>query len=411
MKIKVFDKDTGSIIYGATVTVYDESGINKVDSRTTESGSADILLHEGKYIASIEAAGYSAQKTRFTVSIVKVRFAYKGKCCSDCGAGILNACNQDECISLGNGACTFSSILGTFYGTCAFGGQQQVVCTDTDGGKVYEVAGNTKLSSPIVGQLFEANDWCNADNKTLVEYYCTDDPTAYIKSENYVCPNACADGACVAANCAVENGNVYDMPDKGPTSCCAGLILKSCEGVCTPSILGTCAKCAAEGQYTSGTVAPEFYIGCCEGLTGFNTHPGLVGGGSLCYNAAKGTPQCSAVGTRSEGWYYSTTSGLIRYETCGQPTPVCGDGTCNAPNETTSTCPADCGGKLCGTACTSAQFCEVNSCTAPTSGACVTVPELCTMDVNPVCGCNGKTYSNDCARKGAKVSKSHDGKC
>ena len=31
--------------------------------------------------------------------------------------------------------------------------------------------------------------------------------------------------------------------------------------------------------------------------------------------------------------------------------------------------------------------------------------------VAPVCGCNNKTYGNDCLRQHAKVSKSHDGKC
>ena len=40
--------------------------------------------------------------------------------------------------------------------------------------------------------------------------------------------------------CAAVGENVYDMASKGPTSCCMGLILKLCEGVCTPSILGKC---------------------------------------------------------------------------------------------------------------------------------------------------------------------------
>ncbi len=44
-------------------------------------------------------------------------------------------------------------------------------------------------------------------------------------------------------------------------------------------------------------------------------------------------------------------------------------------------------------------------------GRCVEVPAVCTMVYQPVCGCNGKTYSNDCARRSARVAKKHNGAC
>jgi hypothetical protein len=45
------------------------------------------------------------------------------------------------------------------------------------------------------------------------------------------------------------------------------------------------------------------------------------------------------------------------------------------------------------------------------SGTCAKVPKFCPRIFRPVCGCDGKTYSNDCLRQAAMVSKNHDGKC
>lgn len=74
---------------------------------------------------------------------------------------------------------------------------------------------------------------------------------------------------------------------------------------------------------------------------------------------------------------------------------------------------AKCGG-FAGLTCAGNEFCDkpTGACFFPDGeGTCVHVPGLCPQIYLPVCGCNGKTYSNDCVRQRARVSKAHNGKC
>ena len=72
-----------------------------------------------------------------------------------------------------------------------------------------------------------------------------------------------------------------------------------------------------------------------------------------------------------------------------------------------------CGG-IAGILCDEGQFCEFppNTCdVVDNAGTCVTIPEACPAIFDPVCGCDGRTYGNDCERRRAGVQLAHAGSC
>lgn len=73
-----------------------------------------------------------------------------------------------------------------------------------------------------------------------------------------------------------------------------------------------------------------------------------------------------------------------------------------------------CGGFV-GGGCADGSWCDVtvaNACNgADLPGVCKPVGQLCSQVYLPVCGCDGKTYANDCERLQAHVQRAYDGAC
>ena len=83
-----------------------------------------------------------------------------------------------------------------------------------------------------------------------------------------------------------------------------------------------------------------------------------------------------------------------------KPTPAARPGICGLPGATP--CPA---GQFCDFLL--AAHCSVGS----VGGVCRNKPEVCTFDEVPVCGCDGKTYSNDCAANSEGIAVAFPGPC
>jgi hypothetical protein len=72
-----------------------------------------------------------------------------------------------------------------------------------------------------------------------------------------------------------------------------------------------------------------------------------------------------------------------------------------------------CGG-IAGIRCDAGLWCEppTGRCgAADLQGKCVRVPTVCTAIYLPVCGCDKKTYGNNCSRLAARIQKNSAGEC
>ena len=363
-----------------------------------------------------------------------------------CGGGsicLMGSCEVIECYEDGDCDDLNDFTLdrcdnpGTADSVCV---HENIVCLENSDCGLDRFIGNPLCDGPSGTDVYQSFKvfTCLHPGEAIAQ--CVDQVDLILK-EDCLTGETCESGSCVDVTCSnnaecgtnslvgdlfCQSGDVYQnfrtfsclFPGTGLSSCGsndAAELVEDCLFGCSnrACILSTCVDGDSDGYDTcsvgdpgddglpvdcndnNAAIHPGALEVCngidddCDGVVDEGSN--ICGGGSVCLMGSCENIEC------------------YNDEDCDDLNDYTED-VCHNPGTTSSVCTNDPITCNYNTDCP-VGFCKYVEGTCSGLGLCTELPEICATLFDPVCGCDGNTYSNDCVMQSFGISKLHDGEC